>query len=173
MIRRRASTPRHFLPHRPTALLAAVALLGALPAAASDCTASATSISFGVYDPVVALPDDSTGTLTVTCSYSESGVKHPAYTVALSSGNGVSSATRWLAAGPFRLYYNLYRDAARTQIWGDGTTGSYVQSGTLRPGPGVGNHTRSAAYTVYGRMPAQQDAASGDYTDIIVFTLTF
>jgi spore coat protein U-like protein len=40
-------------------------------------------------------------------------------------------------------------------------------------GPGVGNRTRTAAYTVYGRMPALQDAAAGDYADLIVFTLTF
>jgi spore coat protein U-like protein len=164
----------------PSHTAAALALLGAAllarPVAAADCSATATSINFGIYDSVTPVANDSTGTLTVSCTHAAGGgqgSQQVSYTVALSSGSGVSPTTRWLAAGPFRLYYNLYRDAARTQVWGDGTAGSYLQSGTLRVGPGVGNRTRTAAYTVYGRMPALQDAAAGDYADLIVFTLTF
>jgi spore coat protein U-like protein len=111
--------------------------------------------------------------LTVSCSYTGGGVRDVAYVVALSSTNSSSPATRWLAAGPLRLYYNLYRNAARTEIWGNGTGGSFVVSGSLKPGPGVGNETRSETYTVYGRVPEQQDADTGDYSDTIVITLTF
>ena len=46
-------------------------------------------------------------------------------------------------------------------------------SGSLKPGPGVGNETRTAIYTVYGRVPALQDAGVGSYSDTIVITLTF
>jgi spore coat protein U-like protein len=130
-------------------------------------------VLFGVYDAVNPAPADSTGTMTVSCFNAAPGDRGVNFTVGLSSGNGTSPATRWLASGPNRLYYNLYRDAARVQVWGDGFNGSHLVSGTLRPGPGVGNATRSSTHTVYGRIPPGQDAASGNYTDTIVFTLTF
>ena len=153
-------------------MLAAL-LLAPCVAPAADCTASATSVGFGVYDAAIATPDDSTGSLTVSCTYTGGGTRDVPYVVTLGSANSPSPATRWLATGSFRLYYNLYRNAARTEIWGDGTGGSFVVSGTLRPGPGVGNNTRSDTYTVYGRVPAQQDAGVGDYVDTIFVTLTF
>jgi spore coat protein U-like protein len=40
-------------------------------------------------------------------------------------------------------------------------------------GPGVGNSTRSQSHDVFGRIPAQQDAAAGVYADTIVITVTF
>jgi len=154
---------------------AGLAALLALPVLveAADCSASATGVSFGIYDAATTLPNDSTGSLTVSCSYTGGGVQDVGYVVTLSSMNGSSPATRWLAAGASQLSYNLYRDAARTQIWGNGTSGSFVVSGSVKPGPGVGNETRSQTYSVYGRVPAQQDADAGDYSDMIVITLTF
>ena len=156
-------------------ILAGVAGLLLTPglAAAADCSASATGVSFGTYDAALTLPGDSTGSLTVTCNYTGGGVRDVSYVVTLSSTNSPSPATRWLAAGPFKLFYNLYRNAARSEIWGDGTGGSYVVSGSLKPGPGVGNETRTAIYTVYGRVPELQDAGVGSYSDTIVITLTF
>jgi spore coat protein U-like protein len=140
---------------------------------AADCSASATSVMFGIYDAAAAAPNDSTGTLTVTCTYTPSGDRSILYTVGLNSGNGTSAAVRWLASGNDRLYYNLFIDPARLLIWGDGTAGAQLASGSLKVGPGVGNGTRSEKFTVYGRMPARQDANAGDYRDTIVFTLTF
>ena len=150
-----------------------VAALMPLTVRAADCSASATSVMFGVYDATAAAPNDSTGTLTVTCTYTPSGDREILYTVGLNSGNGTTAAVRWLASGDYRLYYNLFTDPARLLIWGDGTAGSQLVSGSLKVGPGVGNGTRSDNFTVYGRMPAQQDANAGDYSDTIVFTLTF
>jgi spore coat protein U-like protein len=40
-------------------------------------------------------------------------------------------------------------------------------------GPGQGNSTRSVTHTVYGRIPALQDAVPGSYSDRLVLTLTF
>jgi spore coat protein U-like protein len=154
---------------------AAFATLVALPglAEAATCSASATGVSFGIYDASLTLPSDSTGSLTVSCSYTGGGVRDVGYVVTLNSTNSPNPATRWLAAGSAQLFYNLYRNAARTEIWGNGTGGSFVVSGSLKPGPGVGNETRSETYTVYGRVPAQQDADFGNYGDMIVITLTF
>jgi len=154
------------------AVLAALVLAPCV-APAADCTASATSVGFGIYDAAIATPADSTGSLTVSCTYTGGGVRDVPYVVTLGSANSPSPATRWLATGSFRLYYNLYRDAARVEIWGDGTAGSFVVSGSVRPGPGVGNETRSNTYTVYGRVPPLQDAGVGNYADTIFVTLTF
>jgi spore coat protein U-like protein len=140
---------------------------------AADCTATATSVQFGTYDTSSPLPADSTGALTITCTYVPSTDRTVLYTVALSSGNGLSPVLRWLAYGNYRLYYNLYTDAGRSQVWGDGTGGSVLASGSLKVGPGVGNGTRSNTHTVYGRIAPQQDAASGNYGDTIILTLTF
>jgi spore coat protein U-like protein len=153
--------------------LCVLLLLAARLAPAADCSASATGVSFGVYDASLTTPTDSTGALTVSCSYTPVGDRTVLYTVGLSSGNGSTAAQRWLASGNDRLYYNLYTDAARLIIWGDGTAGGTLVSGSLKPGPGVGNATRTEDYTVYGRIPARQDVNAGDYRDTIVFTLTF
>ena len=157
------------------AVHAGLAVLLLLPtlAVAADCSASATGVSFGIYDAAATLPDDSTGSLTVSCTYTGGGVRDVSYVVTLFSANSSSPATRWLATGSSRLYYNLYRNAARTEIWGDGTGGSYVVSGSVKPGPGVGNETRTTTYTVYGRVPERQDADAGSYADTVVITLTF
>ena len=50
---------------------------------------------------------------------------------------------------PPELAYNLYREASRSIIWGDGTGGSAVGSGT------------GATHTVYGRIPSRQNVYAG------------
>jgi spore coat protein U-like protein len=138
-----------------------------------DCTVAATGVAFGVYDPLLATADDSTGTLTVTCTYASPGPRDANYTVTLSPGSGGLYSQRQMAAGASSLGYNLFRDAARTQVWGNGTGGTTIISGTISLGPGVGNSTKSQAHTLYGRAPAQQDVAPGTYNDSILVTLTF
>lgn len=167
---------------RPAAFVAAgrLAPLGALllcapgAMAASDCSVSASGVAFGVYDPTVATPDDSTGSVVVTCTYTgPGGVDTADYTVTLSTGTGGSYAPRKLTAGASRLDYNLFRDAARTQVWGNASSGTTIITGSLRVGPGNGNGTRTATHVVYGRIPQLQDADTGNYTDSILVTLTF
>jgi spore coat protein U-like protein len=67
--------------------------------------------------------------------------------------------------GAERLLYNLYLDAARTIVWGDGTGGS--QTGPMVTTRGAGGTT--TAY-VFGRIPAGQDVAAGVYGDTIRVT---
>jgi spore coat protein U-like protein len=157
-----------------------LALLGALPLcapgamAASDCSVSASGVAFGVYDPTLATPDDSTGSVVVTCTYTGPGGTDTAdYTVTLSAGTSGSFAPRKLTDGASRLDYNLFRDAARTQVWGNASAGTAIITGSLKVGPGNGNGTRTATHVVYGRIPQLQDADTGNYTDSILVTLTF
>ena len=76
-------------------------------------------------------------------------------------------------AASFRRQGTLERhlDAARAQVWGDGTNSTGTVAGTTSF---VWFQTsKTANHTVYGRVPAQQNAASGAYTDTIVVTITF
>ncbi len=61
------------------------------------------------------------------------------------------------------LAYNIYLDAARTVVWGDGAGGTQ----TLE----VQNGDRSVSF--YGRISAGQDVAAGPYSDAIVVTFNF
>ena len=169
-------------PHRHAAFTAvfSLALVGALllgardAMAAADCSVTASGVAFGAYDPSLATPDDSTGSVVVTCTYiGPGGGNNSNYTVTLSTGTSGSYAPRKLAAGASRLNYNLYRDAARTQVWGNASSGTTVITGSLRVGPGNGNRTRTATHVVYGRIPQLQDANVGNYADSILVTLTF
>ena len=157
--------------------LAAIGLLALSPGtseAAMSCTVTASGVVFGVYDPVVASPDDSTGTITVRCVYTgPGGADSTNYSVTLSPGGGLGFAPRKLSAGAATLDYNLYRDAGRTQVWGNGTGGTTIITGNIKVGPGAGNNTKTANHIVYGRIPAQQDPNSGNYSDSILVTLTF
>jgi spore coat protein U-like protein len=122
----------------------------------AGCSVSTVGLNFGNYDVFSTLDDDITGTINVSCQASTS------YSISLSSGSGTYSARTLLSAGNL-LNYNLYLDPTRLTIWGDGsaTTGTVSGSGT------TGN------YTVYGRIPARQNAVVGIYADIVTVTVTF
>jgi spore coat protein U-like protein len=152
-----------------------LALLGAQAALAGvNCTVVTTGISFGAYDISLATPTDSTGQITVTCTYVAPGAATAVdFQASLSTGASSSYTPRQMASGPARLNYNLFLDAARSSIWGNGLSGTSIATGELRVGPGVGNGTRSAQLPLYGRVPAQQAVPMGPYSDTIVVTLTF
>jgi spore coat protein U domain-containing protein, fimbrial subunit CupE1/2/3/6 len=143
--------------------------------AEADCSVAVSGLAFGTYDQLTTSADDSTGTVTVTCTSigKGGGVTRVNYSVAFSTGASGSYMQRFMTSGTPRLDYNLYVDAARSTIWGNGNGGTQLITGSLTVGPGVGNGTRTETHTVYGRIPAQQDAAVGSYTDAIVLTLTF
>jgi spore coat protein U-like protein len=144
--------------------------------AAADCSITAVSISFGVYDPVAPAPDDSTGTVTVTCRIVGQGAQRVSYTVTLSNGlNATTPTARQMASGTRRLGYNVYTDPARSQVWGSGTGGTVIASGSMTVGPGVGNGngSLSVTHTLYGRIPQLQDAVPGSYADTLLLTLTY
>jgi spore coat protein U-like protein len=155
-------------------LLGALLLGAQVAQAAVDCAVTASGVAFGTYDPSLGTADDSTGSIVVSCTYTGPGGSDTAnYTVTLSTGTSGSFAPRKLAAGASQLNYNLFRDAARTQVWGNASSGTTIITGSLRVGPGAGNRTRTATHVIYGRIPQLQDADTGDYSDLIQVTLTF
>jgi spore coat protein U-like protein len=148
------------------ALLLLGLLGGAAPLAHAQaffCAASATGVAFGTYTPMTPTPLLSTGTVTVQCyTFLPSSV-----TVTLSTGASGNYTSRSLTSGSNTLRYNLFVNAALTQIWGNGGGGSQSQSLTVNGFPGT------ATATIYGAVTALQDPAPGSYTDTITVTVNY
>jgi spore coat protein U-like protein len=139
----------------------------------ADCSVSSTGVAFGIYDPTTTAATDSTGNLTLVCTHVSGGGQRVNYSVALSTGSSGTFTQRWMRSGTSTLNYNLFDTAARARIWGDGSAGTALISGGFAVGPGQGNNRREVVYPIYGRIPAQQAVATGNYSDTIVVTLTF
>lgn len=136
-------------------------------ARAQSCNVTATPVSFGSYNVFNAGPLDATGTITVRCTSLLSLFVN--YTIKLSKGLSGSYAPRQMANGTNRLNYNLYTDATRLTVWGDGSAGtSFISNGILVVLLGI-----TVNHTVYGRVPALQNVVVGSYSDNITVTLTF
>lgn len=151
---------------RPACLALLVAMLLAPGTAdAIQCGLRASPINFGLYRPLTPVHVDVMGQLEVRCQASPG-----TFSVIIGPGMSGDQLARTLSAGgPGLLYYNLYRDAARTQIWGDGTPPTFTVSGSRTT---KGRPTRYN-YPVYGRIYADQAPDPGQYTDSLVVTVLF
>jgi len=124
----------------------------------ATCEVTAQDLEFGDYDPIAASPLDAATTLSLTCT------NGTPYQLSMSMGAGESAATRYMLDGAEQLAYVLYRDGARTQLWG-------VNGGVdTRDGIGAG---APVIIDVFGRIPMQQTAPAGDYADTITVTVTW
>ncbi len=143
-----------------------ICYLALMPVAAGafHCTVSTTPVSFGPYDVFSSTPLDTTGTITVYCNNPEK--KPMPVTVAISRGASGSFNPREMriAGGSDRMNYYLFIDPSRTTVWGDGTGGSSIFTGTIVK-------TAPMNLTVYGRIPARQNLRVGAYSDNLVVTV--
>jgi spore coat protein U-like protein len=153
------------------ALVMLLACSAAQAATTVNCTASASGIAFGIYNPLSSAADTSTGTLRVTCNGSGTGSANVTVNVSLSAGLSGSFATRKMFSGTNVLDYNIFWSTAYSQIVGDGTGGSFAGSAGPFTVPAGGSNL--ATGTFYGRIPASQDVAPGNYTDVITVTVTY
>lgn len=119
------------------------------------CRVSATPVSFGLYDTFAPLPLDATGEISVFCPGAQ-----PVIRLAIGGASGGGAGPRKMREGTGRAFlaYDLYRDAARSEVWGDGTGSTFVERGEGR-------------HVVYGRLPARQSVPPGTYSDTIVVTV--
>ena len=151
-------------------LIASAALFaGSAAQAGQVCTVSATDMAFGNYDPFAGAPLDSTSTISVTCI--SVGNPRVRYQIQLNTGQSGTYNPRAMTNGVSPLNYNLYRNAGRTRIWGDGSSGTVVRNRRYRLAP-VGS-TRTRTETVRGRVFAGQNVTVGSYLDTITVTVFF
>jgi spore coat protein U-like protein len=127
----------------------------------ATCNIDAQDLQFNNYNPINAAALDAQTTISLTCT---NGTPY-ALSLNLGNGSGASTATRFMtSAANNKLSYILYRDAGRTQLWGQ-TAGSDTLAGT-----GTGT---AATVNVYGRVPMQQTLPAGSYTDTITVTVAW
>ena len=127
-----------------------------------SCIVDATPVVFGNYTGISGGSSSAAATVSPTCTVGT------AYTIELCAGLGNSAtyANRKLT-GPSGsvINYNLYSDAARTVVWGDGS------AGTARPS-GIGTGT-AQPISLYCSVPSAQAVAVGSYSDTVTVTLTY
>lgn len=128
----------------------------------NDCVISANTLDFGT-SGVLRTAIDANGSLSVRCTL------NAPYSIALNAGtgSGASVATRRMtrSGGTQTVNYQLFRNAARTELWGDGTNGTLTVSGT---GTGI-----AQTINLYGRVPAQTTPQAGTYVDTVTVTITY
>lgn len=148
-----------------------LALAGIDAQASIRCTVSSSGMAFGSYDPSDTAPTDSNGSVVVSCANSSGSTTSVSAVLKLDAGSYRSFAARRMQRGGGQtLDYNLYRDSARSQIWG-ADSGGY-SSGTLSLTGIAKNQSKNGTFTVYGRIPALQNAVAGSYSDNVTITLT-
>ena len=146
-------------------LLLAISLLLPGIANAINCTITLNPLSFGMYTPAGTVHLDAVSDITVRC-VAQAGT----YSVSIGPGfSGDQLLRTMLAGGADILNYNLFRDPARTQIWGDGTPPTFVVIGSRT---GVGQPTVNV-HSLYGRVFSGQTPNSGNYADNLLVTVLF
>lgn len=169
----------------PALLIAGLAVL-AWPASAADTTtfnvriaitkactitaAAATDVDFGTVSSTATGNTDAAGSVTAQCT------SLTPYAIALNAGLNAGTAndvtTRRMRNVDTTVTtnnfvpYQLYQDAARSQVWGS-TAGSNVVSGS-------GNGANQT-FQVFGRTtnPGAVNAAAGSYQDTVTATITY
>lgn len=129
----------------------------------ANCKLIVPPLSFGTYDPLSShanTPADASADLTLTCTRNTAASVsfdlglHPTGSV----GRGMNGPTS------FVLGYQIYRDAARSQVWSQGTDSFRLLT------HGVSSPDQ---LTVFGRIPPAQEVNPGAYTDVLTATVDF
>lgn len=158
----------------PLFVVLALAALFCLPQparAATTCTASATPLAFGTVTGASSV--DNTATVTITCNTTGlSLLSTVRVRMCLNIGAGVNGAgqtvpRRMTNGFNDAMQFQIYRDSARSQIWGDRTIAATpnwlpidLEYQVLVLGAGG-----SATATLFGRVPAQTGLAAGPHSN--------
>ena len=127
---------------------------------ATHCLVDVQPLAFGDYDIFYPAPVDTQGYLSLQCSSNDP------FRVTMDAGmtgDASFSFRRMTSSGSTALLYNLYIDASRRQVWGDGNGSSGFYTGN----PIMG----SSRLVVYGRIPPGQPVETGLYRDSVIVTV--
>lgn len=137
----------------------------------NGCYITAPNMNFGTYNIFSTAALTSTMTFTLSCGngWNGHGKQTTGSTISITFGTGSSGTytNRTLSNGTDTLDYNLYADAAHTEVLGDGSNNTFYFAGYAP------NSSFSASGTVYGLLPAQQNVSPGTYNDVVMITLTY
>lgn len=148
-------------------LCASLILLFVFPesAEAINCRLRVFPINFGTYLPMRSTPLDVTGFMIVRC------VGRPgSFVIQVGPGMSGDQLNRTMfSSGSNFLAYNIYRNAGRTIVWGDGTPPTVTLSG-VRNRRGRPNWY---FYPLFARAFANQAPNPGFYRDNVLITVLF
>ena len=127
-----------------------------------SCVVTADPLDFGSVDGIVSSANiDAQTTIYLTCS------RPTAYRVLLIPSNNSTtgtSAMKGLSSGNAdTVPYQLYRNAARSQQWGNQTANSPTGTGT----------GTAQSLTVYGRVPGLPNVRPDNYKDTVTVSVTY
>jgi spore coat protein U-like protein len=126
------------------------------------CSLSSTTVLFGSYDIFSSAPLDTLGQIIFRCGNNDHNVS-----ISLDKGGAPTFDPRRMLNGASTLNYNLYLNAARTTIWGDGTGGTqnfFVRNPANK---------QDVSIPLYGRIPAGQGTSAGNYSNTLTVTINF
>lgn len=127
-----------------------------LTVAAQCVLGTAPSLGFGSGN-LLSGAVDASSTMSVTCT---TGTPYRIQ-LGAGTGSGATTAQRRMTiqgGGTQTVQYNLFTDAARSTVWGTGTTAPMSVAAS-------GNGS-AQSFTIFGRVP-QQAAAPGNYVDTV------
>lgn len=125
----------------------------------NSCTLTAGGVmDFGTVTGNIAADRDATTDLTVNCN---SGAL---YTIGLDDGLNHDGTSRVMASGSDEVSYELYTTTTRDLVWED--------LGETNVVGGTGSNADQTV-TVFGRVPAMQSVAAGNYADTVTATISF
>lgn len=137
-------------------------------AAQGKCDVTATGLNFPTYNIFNSSSTTATGTIVVTCTIPP---QNPAaalsVTISLSPGSSMNFSQRKMTnASGDNLYYNLYTDPSYVTVFGDG-------NGSSRTLTGFVDKSMPWNLSYFARIPPNQDAVAGSYTDTITVTINW
>lgn len=131
----------------------------------SSCVVTTNAINHTDFAPDATTEPQSSADIAVVCTAPNTN-----YNVLISKGTGTGAANdgtlremRVLGVGD-PLRYTLYRDAARTLVWGD-TVGTNTATGTGGLVPSI--------HTVYSKIFSGQSVPPGVYTDTVMVSVVY
>jgi spore coat protein U-like protein len=137
------------------------------PKGDQTCTIQGANVmAFGTYDPVSDTPLDVQGRIAYKCGGKTATKETLNLQISLSAGVA-GLFDRRMSGARDTLRYNLYLDASRTRIWGDGTSGTEVYAGKGQ------QNNQVVVVPVFGRVFASQDVSAAMYIDTLIVTLDF
>ncbi|MFC4727051.1 spore coat U domain-containing protein [Coralloluteibacterium thermophilus] len=145
----------------PRARAAVLGLLLGCSGPAAACTVATTPVAFGSINPLTQRTADGVGSIRIACP------EATAYTlsIAASSGDAGAAGARRLGDDGRGIDYQLYADAARRQVWGDGTGGTSTAHGTA--------DAAGTEHTVYGRAFPRPETRAGHYSGTLLITIAY
>ncbi len=142
------------------------ALLMAEPAWSAQCVVTSSGLRFGTISANAHPVEGGLATLLVTCR-GKIG-ERVTFHLRLTSGEG-SFRQRLMRSGSRTLPYNLYLDANRLSIWGDGSdSSSELTASVVLTGP-----VYSHSYPIFARLLSTTSAGVGAYDDTLAIQLDY